>query len=164
MAISFVEQPTFTHRSGAFYKYAVNNWQLSAITTLMTGTTRVPTVTISDTTPFAGAAFTNSLNGYGGWFRVPFYGTDVLYSPNAYRVDARISKLLPITERMRAYLNFEVFNLTNTIVDTGLFTQAFSERGGILSPTPSFGQGNASGGFPDGTNARRAQVSARFVF
>jgi Carboxypeptidase regulatory-like domain/TonB dependent receptor-like, beta-barrel/TonB-dependent Receptor Plug Domain len=163
-SFSFVEQPTFTHRSGAFYKYVVNNWQISAITTLATGRVAVPTVTISDTTPFAGAAFTNSLNGYGGWFRVPFYGTDIMYTPNTYRADARISKLLPITERMRAYLNFEVFNLTNTITDTGVFTQAFSERGGILSPTPNLGQGNASGGFPDGTNARRAQVSARLVF
>jgi hypothetical protein len=71
---------------------------------------------------------------------------------------------LPFTERFRAYLSFEVFNVTNTIVDTSLFAQAFSERGGILSPTPNYGQGNGSSGFPDGTNARRAQVSARFVF
>ena len=89
---------------------------------------------------------------------------DTLYTPSAYRVDARISKILPFTERFRAYLNFEVFNVTNTIVDTSLFNQAYSERGGILSPTPNLGQGNGSGGFPDGTNARRAQVSARFVF
>jgi outer membrane receptor protein involved in Fe transport len=163
-SFSFVEQPTFTHRSGAFYKYAVNNWQLSAITTLMTGKPVVPSVTISDSTPFAGAAFTNTLNGYGGWSRVPFYGSDVLYSPNTYRVDARISKMLPVTERVRAYLNFEAFNVTNTIVDTSLFTQAYSERAGVLSPTPNFGQGNGSAGFPDGTNARRAQVSARLVF
>jgi outer membrane receptor protein involved in Fe transport len=163
-AFSFVEQPTFTHRSGAFYKYAVNNWQLSAITTLATGRTAVPNISISDSTPFAGAAFTNTLNGFGGSTRVPFYGTDIMYTPNTYRVDARISKLLPFTERIRGYLSFEVFNLTNTIVDTGVFTQAFSERGGVLSPTPNLGGGNASGGFPDGTNARRAQVSARLVF
>ena len=163
-SFSFVEQPAFTHRTGKFYKYAVNNWQLSAITTLMTGRPVVPTVTISDSTPFPGAAFTNTLNGYGGWSRVPFYGTDVLYSPNTYRLDARISKLLPVTERVRVYLNFEAFNVTNTIVDTSLFNQAFSERAGVLSPTPSFGQGNGSSGFPDGTNARRAQVSARVVF
>ena len=163
-ALSFIEQPTFTHRSGNFYKYAVNNWQLSAITTLAAGRPVVPVVQIADSTPFAGAAFTTSLNGYGGWARVPFWGPDTLYTPAAYRVDARISKILPFTERFRAYLNFEVFNVTNTIVDTSLFTQAYSERGGILSPTPNLGQGNGSSGFPDGTNARRAQVSARFVF
>ena len=78
--------------------------------------------------------------------------------------EAAYAHMLPLSERMRLYLNFEAFNVTNTIVDTGLFSQAFSERGGVLSPTPSLGQGNASTGFPDGTNARRAQVSARFVF
>ena len=71
------------------------------------------------------------------------------------RLDARISKLLP---------NFEAFNVTNSIVDTSLNFQAFSLRGGVLSPTPGFATGRASTGFPDGTNARRAQVSARLVF
>jgi hypothetical protein len=164
LAFNFVEQPTFVRRDGAFYKYLVNNWQLSAITTLSSGRPVVPTIQISDPTPFAGSAFSTSLNGYGGWSRVPFWGTDVFYSQPTYRADARISKMLPFNERYRAYLNFEVFNLSNTIVDTGFFTQAFSERGGVLTPTASYGQGNASGGFPDGTNARRAQVSARFVF
>jgi hypothetical protein len=41
--------------------------------------------------------------------------------------------------------------------------------GGILRPQLTngvsiLGAGNASQGFPDGTNARRAQVSLRFVF
>src|SRR5215472_2986515 len=34
---SFVEQPTFTHRDGVFFKYVVNNWQLATITTLASG-------------------------------------------------------------------------------------------------------------------------------
>jgi hypothetical protein len=41
---------------------------------------------------------------------------------------------------------------------------AYMLRAGVLSPTTGFGVGRASGGFPDGTNARRAQVSARFAF
>jgi len=164
LVFSFLWQPTVTHRTDVFSKYLLNNWQLSAITTMASGRPVVPVVFISDTTPFAGAAFTTSLNGYGGWTRVPFIGTDTMYSPAAYRVDARISKMLPFTERVRGYLNFEAFNVTNTIVDTSLFTQAYSERGGVLSPTANLGQGNGSGGFPDGTNARRAQVSARLVF
>jgi hypothetical protein len=163
-ALGFIEQPTFTHRGGAFYKYAVNNWQLSTITTLAAGRPVVQTIQVADSVPFAGAAFTTTLNGYGGWNRVPFWGTDTLYGPAAYRVDARISKILPFSERVRAYLNFEVFNVTNTIVDTSLFNQAYSERSGVLSPTLNLGQGNGSAGFPDGTNARRAQVSARVVF
>ena len=35
--ISFIWAPTFTHRSGAFYKYVVNNWQLGSITSLASG-------------------------------------------------------------------------------------------------------------------------------
>jgi hypothetical protein len=53
---------------------------------------------------------------------------------------------------------------SNTIRDTTLNGQAYTLKGGTLSPTPAYGTGRASGGFPDGTNARRAQVSARFVF
>jgi hypothetical protein len=75
-----------------------------------------------------------------------------------------LTKILPFTERVRLMLNFEAFNVTNSQVDTSLNFTAFTLRSGILSPTPGFGTGRASGGFPDGTNARRAQVSARLVF
>ncbi len=59
---------------------------------------------------------------------------------------------------------FEVFNITNTIVDTALNTQAYTEKGKVLTPTTGLGLGTQSAGFPDGTNARRAQVGARLVF
>lgn len=62
------------------------------------------------------------------------------------------------------FLMFEVFNISNTIVDTALNTQAYTERGKVLTPTPGLGLGTQSAGFPDGTNARRAQVGARLVF
>lgn len=58
------------------------------------------------------------------------------------------------------YLNFEAFNVTNTVTNTDVNTA----RNGVLTPTPGLGVGRAPAGFPDGTNARRAQVSARFVF
>jgi hypothetical protein len=82
-----------------------------------------------------------------------------------YRADARISKIIPIRERYRLYLNFEVFNVSNTVVDTSISNQAYVESKRVLTLTPgAFGVGTASAGFPDGTNARRAQVSARVVF
>jgi len=50
-------------------------------------------------------------------------------------------------------------------VDTSITNQAFLEAKQVLTFTPSaFGAGTASAGFPDGTNARRAQVGARLVF
>jgi hypothetical protein len=164
MTINFMEQPRFTRRTGAFYKYAVNNWQLSGIVTLASGRPTTAGITVSDSTPFAGAAFTGTLNGFGGSNRPPFWEPAALYTPPVYRLDARITKMLPFTERFKLGLNFEAFNVTNTQRDTSLNFTAYTLRSGILSPTPGFGTGRASGGFPDGTNARRVQVSARFVF
>jgi len=63
------------------------------------------------------------------------------------------------------FLMFEVFNTSNTTVDTALNTQAYKERGRVLTPTPGLGLGTQAASFPDGTNARRrAQIGARLVF
>lgn len=164
MTINFVETPIFTHRQGAFYTYVVNNWQLSGIVTLAAGRPTTAYITVSDNYPFTGAAFSGSINGFGGNSRVPFWSTAPLYTPAYYRGDARLSKILPFSERYKLYLNFEAFNLTNTQYDTSLNGQAYTLKGGILRPTPALGVGRATAGFPDGTNARRAQVSARFIF
>jgi hypothetical protein len=164
MTMNFVEAPTFTKRDGAFYKYAVNNWQLSGIITMAAGRPVTAYLNVSDTTPFSGAAFNSTLNGFGGNSRVPFWSTAPLYTPQTYRADARVSKVLPIKERYKLYLNFEAFNITNSQRDTSLNGQAFTLKSGILSPTAGLGVGRGTAGFPDGTNARRAQVSARFTF
>jgi hypothetical protein len=164
MTVNFTTHPTFIKRDGAFYKFVVNNWQLSGILLFASGRPVTPSVQVSDSTPFSGAAFTSTLNGFGGNNRPPFWPTAALYTPPTKRADLRLTKSLPIREKFKAYLNFEAFNVTNSQVDTSLNFQAFTMRGGTLSPTPGLGVGRASGGFPDGTNARRAQVSARFVF
>jgi hypothetical protein len=161
---SFVEQPTFTHRDGAFYKYIVNNWQLSAITTLAGGRPETAIIQTTDT-PVAGMAYTTTINGFGGNTRVPFWPTNSLYTPPTYRADVRVSKIIPINERFNAFLNFEVFNVSNTIVDTQISNQAYIEAKRVLTLTPgAYNVGTQSSGFPDGTNARRAQVSVRLVF
>ncbi len=161
--LSFIEQPTFVHRDGAFFKYVVNNWQFSGITTLAGGRPVTATILVQDT-PVSGMAFNNTLNGFGGNPRVPFWPVNSLYTPPTYRADARISKIVPLSERCKLYLMFEVFNISNTIVDTAMNTQAYTERGKVLTPTPGLGLGTQSAGFPDGTNARRAQVGARLTF
>jgi hypothetical protein len=164
MVISFVEQPTFTRRGGSFYKYFVNNWQLGAITTLAAGRPTTAQIRTTDT-PVAGMAYNTSIDGFGGNFRVPFWPVNSLYTPPAYRADARISKIIPVNERLRFYLNFEVFNVTNTVVNTAITNQAYTESKRVLTLTPNaFGVGTASSGFPDGTNARRAQVALRCLF
>ena len=109
-------------------------------------------------------AFNGTLNGFGGSGQVPYLGTNTLRMPNIYRADARISKILPVTERFRATLNFEVFNLTNTIAYTSITSRGYTANGFNISPAVGLGTPTASSGFPDGTNARRAQVSIRLEF
>jgi hypothetical protein len=166
LVISSIWAPTFSKSTSGIAKFLINHWQLSQITTLASSQPTTATIRVVSS-PFAGAAFTNSLNGLGGSNRVPFLPFNNLNIDKTYRVDARLTKELPFTERFRVYLNFEAFNVFNTISNTFVNTEAFNTGASnsmVLTPTPGLGNGNASQGFPDGTNARRAQVSMRFVF
>jgi hypothetical protein len=113
---------------------------------------------------FPGAAFTTTLNGFGGSSRVPFLPQSSIPVDTTYRTDARITKQFRFADRYGLDLNFEAFNVFNRVSDTAVTTQAYQATGGVLRPLPGVGTGTASGGFPDGTNARRAQVSLRFSF
>jgi hypothetical protein len=166
LVYSFVWTPTVMHSDTAFAKYFANNWELSSITTLAAGRpTGSEVIRVTDT-PVPGMLSTSSLNGFGGNTRVPFLPVNGLYTPPTYREDFRLTKMIPLPwERINLSLNFEAFNITNTWSPTSLTTQAFTEAKGVLTPTPAaFGVGSADGGFPDGTQARRMQVSARITF
>jgi hypothetical protein len=102
-------------------------------------------------TPVPGLYRTNSLNGLGGSNRAPFLPLSSLEIDSTHRVDARLTKQLEFTERFKLDLYFEVFN---TISNTGVFTTAYTAANGILTSNTQLGVGNASQGFPDGTNAR----------
>lgn len=75
-----------------------------------------------------------------------------------------MSKVLKFTERYQLSLNFEAFNIFNNVTNTGIITEGYQATTGVIRQVAGMGTGSASQGFPDGTNARRAQVSARFVF
>jgi hypothetical protein len=162
VTVAFIEQPTFTHRDGAFYKYAVNNWQLSVLTTLGSGRPDYASINIQDSKP-PNNGLNFSLNGFGGLSRVPFLPMNSLLTGATYKVDARITKIIPFTERYKLSLLFEVFNLTNTPVFSGIFDTGYNESNGVLNPLPVGGPRSDSA-TPDGTSARRAQVGARIVF
>jgi hypothetical protein len=151
--------------SSAFIKYVVNGWQISPITTLATGhVAGNATVRLTDT-PVTGMYSTSTLNGSGLSTRVPFWQPRSLYLPNAYHADVRITKTIPTSEHTNLQLNFECFNVSNTIAYTSLSSQAYTEVGRVLTLTPTaYGVGTADAGFPDGTQARRMQVSARFTW
>ncbi len=164
---SFIWAPTF-HREGAFFKYVVNNWQLSSIMTIGTGhPSGSETIRLTDT-PVTGMLSTNSINGFGGNFRVPFLPVNGLYTPATYRDDLRITKGIPLggehNQRM-LFLIAEAFNISNSWSPTSLTTQGYTEAKGVLTLTPTaFGVGSGDGGFPDGTQARRLQIGLRLTF
>jgi outer membrane receptor for ferrienterochelin and colicin len=163
LVISSVHQPEFTKSTSALARYLINNWQLSQISTFASTQPQTPTIFTSGS-PYTGAPITTSINGFGGSSRVPFLPAASLDVDRIIRTDARLAKILPITERYQLMVNFEVFNVFNNVYNTSIEGQAYTASGGNLTPFNRFMVGTASGGFPDGTNARRAQISLRFVF
>jgi len=164
MVISFVWEPKFDESKLGRARYMINGWQLSTITTLASAHPASGTVNISGT-QFTGVSLTyTTMNGSGGWTRVPFWPVNSLDIDQYYRVDARLTRQLLFAERAKLYFSFEAFNLTNTITDTAINTSAYQATSGVLKPYANLGTGSQSQGFPDGTNARRCQLSLRLVF
>jgi hypothetical protein len=161
--------PTFTHRTDWFSRFVVNNWQLSSITSLSAGRPFTVSMKVNDAasaTVVPGMFSNYNLSGSGLSNVVPFGPYFSQYYAPRYNSDARLSKVLPFGEKLnlKASLNFEVFNLSNSWSATSISSyQAFTESKGVITPTP-LGGPSADGGFPDGTQARRMQISARFVF
>ena len=164
--VNFVWSPTFSRSTSAMARYLVNNWQLSQVTTLQSAQPVNSTVNVSGNA-FTGALVSGSLNGCGcGFSRVPFQPVSNLNLDQIYRVDARLAKRLPFTERVTAYLQFEAFNLFNTPYDTSRRTAEYSLNSATntLSYISSYGTGSSAAASPDGTSVRRAQVSLRVTF
>jgi hypothetical protein len=154
---------------------------LAGLLTLASGRPTYESISFSSTTNLP-QAFTTNLNGFAGDNRVPFLQNYPLMIDAIYRFDTRLQKTFPIREKMSISLLFEVFNLTNTISNTSVSNPGFTAANKGTLAAPNFvvapctsatatvctpltpGLGTASAGFPDGTNARRAQVGARFIF
>lgn len=162
LVVSSVWAPAWNLRRAGL-RHLLGNWQLSQISTFASSQPATPVVFVAGT-PFAGAAFNTTMNGFGGSTRVPFLAPNSLDIDHVIRTDARLSKTIPVQERVKLILSFEAFNVFNHVSDTAVSTQAYELRNRLLSRTPGLGQGVASAGYPDGTNARRAQVSLRFTF
>ena len=168
LVFSWVWQPKFTTRTDFFSKYIVNGWQLSSITSMASGHPYGSMSISTKDTPVAGMFSSGNLDGSGLAFRVPFLPYNNYYLPALYRADARISKLIPLGEsgKKQIALNFEMFNLANNWAARGYTSsQAYTEAKGILTPTPANLYVPSSAAYaPDGTEARRMQISARIVF
>jgi outer membrane receptor protein involved in Fe transport len=167
-SLNWVWTPTFSHNNDFFSKYILNHWQLSSITTMASGHPSGSLSVSMKDTPVTGMLSSSSLNGTGFSYRVPWLPVNSYYLPAMYRSDARLSKILPFGEgdKYQLFLNFEMFNVANTWAARGFTSsQAYTETKGVLTPTPTslyIPSGDAIP--PDGTEARRMQISARFVF
>lgn len=168
LVVNWVWNPTFSHSPRAWARYGVNGWQLAAITTIATPLPYSETVNVTSNYP--GLESNGYLTGFGGTSLVPFLGVNTLRLPNdTTRVDARLSKILPVAERFRTTLTFEVFNLTNTVTYTSAISTGYQATWtgnaatgrGVIYPVAGLGTPTADAGFPDGTNVRRAQASIR---
>ena len=116
----------------------------------------------------------STLSGIGGeapgGSRVPFLPTANLTLGQTVQLDARLTKIFPIHEKQTIQLAFEAINALNHIRYTAVNQTAYrtgwntAQQTGYIQPVSGVGAGTASGGFPDGTNARRAQASVRYTF
>jgi hypothetical protein len=165
---SFVYAPTFLHSEAPVVKYLVNNWQLSGITTLAAGRPAGSPTIKESSAAVSNLLSSTYIDGFSGTSRVPFLPVDSIYTPASYRADLRLTKNLPFTikdREVKATLNFEVFNVSNSWSPTSMATQEYTLAKGVLTPSPTaYGYGTADGGFPDGTQARRLQISIRASF
>jgi hypothetical protein len=122
---------------------------------------------------------TPTLSGIGaetpGGSRVPFLPTANLPLGHTVQLDGRLTKTFSVHETGTIQLSFEAINALNHIRYTGVNQTVYKSlwdstaNTGFLVQQPQggsngWGAGTASGGFPDGTNARRAQASIRFTF
>ena len=186
---SFVYEPE-THFTNPVANALLAHWQLSAITTLASGrpytsagvTGSISACSATVTTGCAQIPAGQSLlsssfpDAFTGSHRVPWLPVNDILTPASYRADARITKFIPFKigdHDTRLSLNFEMFNVSNSWSPTGMTSTEYVLSKGVLTPNfstvngvqvPGWGVGNADGGFPDGTQARRMQISARFQF
>jgi hypothetical protein len=174
LVINAVVAPTFTKGTSFADRYLINGWQLSVVDIAASSQPLVPTISVSGRAP--GVLSGSSLNGLGGSNRVPFESISALNVGPLYRTDARIAKMFPIGEHLKAYLQFEAFNVFNHVIVSGSSPRVTQQYTSIsqttgpfagkvtLVPNAAYGSIVQTQIAPDGTTARRAQVSVRFVF
>ncbi len=174
LVVNAILAPTFTHNTDAVSRYLVNNWQLSVVEVAASSQPLAPNIRVQDRV--ANTISSSSLNGLGGSNRVPFESISALNIGPLYRTDARLAKMLPIGERLKVYVQFEAFNVFNHPIVSGsgprvtqqytAIKQTSGPLNGIIALVPNAAYGSIlqTQIGPDGTTARRAQASLRFVF
>lgn len=157
----------------------LNGYQLGGIYTAETGrpysaNLSLPQLSFTDNgqiySPFGGGTL-----GLGGLSIAPNIARNSIYGEANYKLDLRLSRTFKIRERATIELLAEGFNVFNRANFNGFITTFYNTT--TPSPNPptlatpivfttnaAFGTPNNDGSQPDGTNARRFQLAARFRF
>jgi hypothetical protein len=169
--------PKIKNASG-FTRALLNGYQLSGIFTAESGrpysaTVSFPTISFTQDgatyTPFGGGTL-----GLGGLSLAPNIERNSIYGENNYRLDLRLSRSFRLAEKVNVELLAEGFNVFNRANFNGFNSTFYNVVTPATPPTAStpiqftqnanFGIPNNDGSQPDGTNARRFQLAARFRF
>jgi hypothetical protein len=163
--VNFTWQPKINSKTDVLSRFVLNGWLVSGIGTYSSSMFVTPTVEVQGQ-QFTGITmdYSTSLNGTGGWSRVPFQDVNTLPLGTHANVDARVSKSLPFTERFKGQLTIEAFNAANHENVSAVNTIAFTSVSGVLKPVTGLGTPIASYGYPFGTTARHIQVAFRLEF
>lgn len=116
---------SYSHSLSRGWRYVAAGWQLSGILTAETGQ------------PYSGLV-NSDLNGDSNsrTDRTPGLGRDTFYLPNFVSLDPRITKSIPITERVKVDLILEAYNSFNHTNYTGVSTTEFSRVASSSCATP----------------------------
>ena len=164
--VNWLWQPTVTKSNSPFARFLLNGWEVSGIATLASPQHRTP-VEIVGAQQFSGVTmtYTNSIDGSGGWNRVPFQAVGSLTTgANQYTVNGRVTRTLPFTERVKGMLMFEAFNVLNNQFTTGINTLAYTVTTGVARPVAGLGAAIAADGYPYGSRARLCRIAFRLMF
>jgi TonB dependent receptor len=163
--LGLIWRPTLGPNYMSVARALVNGWAVSNVVTVASAGTETP-LAIVTAQQFAGAVllYPSSLNGSGGWGRVPFEGVGALRTGSLHTWDMRVSRDISFTARFKATVLIEGFNILNNQYITGVNDVTYTATAGVLKPVVGAGDGNAAQGYPQGTNARSIQAAFRVVF
>ncbi len=173
--VNFTWQPV-VHKTDALSRYLLNGWLISGIGTYSSSMYVSPTLlaagqqfTTKTITPNytnlpITMDFPNTLNGSGGWSRVPFEAVNILPLGSQMNIDARLSKTIPFTSRLMGQLTFDAFNATNHKNVSAVDTIAYTSTLGVISPVAGAGTPMGSYGYPFGSTSRHVQVAFRLTW
>ncbi len=122
-------QPTLRTETH-WLRIAANGWIISPLFTESSG--RPYSLNIFGGTRLTGGH--ESINGAGGAVYLPTVGRNTLRLPDTARIDLRLIRAIPLTEKIRLRATAEAFNLTNRVNYSAIMQRAFlvgTETNGI---------------------------------